>query len=114
MLGKRTLAYKNNRYKNLNVYIKYNNKLDYFKKLSFKNINLNVSHNEKILAKKILYVLFSKVFSNKDKLLIDLRNKNKTEQKKINLKLLKKLSQGGEKIIFNSFYYKKLMKTLII
>lgn len=113
IFGKRTLAYKNNRFKNLNIYIKYYNKLDYFKKLSFKNINLNVSHSEKILAKKILYIFYGKMFNNKDKLLIDLRNKNKTELKKLNLELLKKLNQKGEKIIFNSYYYKKLMKKLL-
>ena len=113
MFGKKTLAYKNNRFKNLNIYIKYYNKLDYFKKLSFKNINLNVSYSEKILAKKILYILYKKVFSSKDKLLIELRNKNKTELKKANLELLKKLNHKGEKIVFNSYYYKKLMKTLL-
>jgi len=113
MFGKKTLAYKNNRFKDLNIYIKYYNKLDYFKKLSFKNINLNVSYSEKILAKKILYILYKKVFSSKDKLLIELRNKNKTELKKANLELLKKLNHKGEKIVFNSYYYKKLMKTLL-
>ena len=53
------------------------------------------------------------MFKNKDKLLIDLRNKNKTELKKLNLELLKKLNQQGEKIIFNSYYYKKLKKELL-
>jgi len=113
IFGKRTLAYKNNRFKNLDIYIKYYNKLDYFKKLSFKNINLKVSHSEKILAKKILYIFYGKMFNNKDKLLIDLRNKNKTELKKLNLELLKKLNQKGEKIVFNSYYYKKLKSELL-
>ncbi len=112
IIGKRTLAYKNSRFKNLNIYIKYYNKLDYFKKLSFKNINLNVSQTEKVLAKKILYIFYSRMFKNKDKLLI-LRNRDKTKIKKVNLELLKALSHKGEKIIFNSYYYKKLMKKLL-
>jgi len=113
IMGKKTLAYTNSRFKNLNIYIKYKNKIDYFKKLSFKNLNLNVSNADKQLGKKILYVLHKKVFNNKDKLLIDPRRKNKIEVEKLNLKLVKNLHKKREKIIFNSYYYKKLIKELL-
>ena len=52
ILGKKAIGYKNNRFLNTDIFIKYKNKTDYYNKLRFKNLNLNVSQKDKNLAKK--------------------------------------------------------------
>jgi hypothetical protein len=112
ILGKKVIGYKNNRFLNTDIFIKYNNKTDYYNKLRFKNLDLNVSQKDKNLAKKILFLYSVKAYGTKDNLLQDIRLKNSIQRKKYYLNLFKKLKKGKE-IIYNSSYYKEAKRKLL-
>ena len=111
-LGKKTLAYQNTRFKNSNIYVKYYNKEDYYKKLRFKNINLKISKSNKKLAKKLMYIIHEKIFLSSDSLLLDQRGKNNKQLDIINYKIYKKLKKGKQEIQ-KSQYYKKLYNKFV-
>ena len=111
-LGKKVLGYRYNRFQECDFFIKYFNKKDYFEKLRFKRTNLIINNKDKELSKKLLYLYSLKSYSSKDNLLEDVRIKNSKNKKKYYLKLYKKLKKGKQ-IIYDSFYYKKLKKSLL-
>lgn len=111
-LGKKTLAYQNTRFKNSNIYVKYYNKEDYYKKLRFKNINLKISKSDKKLAKKLMYIIHEKIFLSSDNLLLDQRGKNNKQLDIIYNKIYKKIKKGKQEIQ-NSHYYKKLYNKFV-
>lgn len=111
-LGKKTLAYSNTRFKNSDIYIKYNNVNDYYKKLRFKDLDLKISNVKKKLAKKMMYIIHQKIFRTPDNLLFDTRRKNKKELKYLYIKLFENLKKGKSQI-FKSNYYKKLLTKFI-
>jgi len=112
ILGKKAIGYKNNRFLNTDIFIKYKNKTDYYNKLRFKNLNLNVSQKDKNLAKKILFLYNVKAYGTKDNLLQDVRLKNSIQRKKYYLNLFKELKKGKE-TIYNSSYYKEAKRKLL-
>lgn len=112
VLGKRVLAYKHNRFEKFNIFSKYSNKDEYFKKLKFKNFNFNVSNNDSEIAKKLLYHYNLKAYSVKDNLLKDLRNKDKSQINKYYRYLFDTL-KNNKNIIIESIYYKNLKKKIL-
>ena len=111
-MGKKTLAYSNTRFKNSDIYIKYNNVNDYYKKLRFKDLDLKISNVQKKLAKKMMYIIHQKIFRTPDNLLFDTRRKNKKELKYLYIKLFENLKKGKSQI-YKSNYYKKLLTKFI-
>ena len=112
ILGKKAIGYKNNRFQNSSIYLKYKDKTDYYNKLRFKNLNLKVSQKDKDLAKKILFLYSLKAYGTKDSLLQDVRLKNTIQKKKYYIFLLNKLKKG-KITIFKSSYYREIKKKLL-
>ena len=112
ILGKKVLAYEYNRFKDFNFFLKYSKINDYYKKLSFKNCNLKVSQKDKDLSKRLLFEYNHKAYSYKDNILIDERNKSKTQLDRYHSNLIKTFKKG-KKVIYKSIYYQNLKKNIL-
>tara|TARA_B100000886_G_scaffold329659_1_gene279254 strand:+ start:2076 stop:3572 length:1497 start_codon:yes stop_codon:yes gene_type:complete len=109
-VGVESLAFKVNRFQNLNFYTKYKSKKDYFNKLRFIHKPPNLSLKKKNYAKKALFLMNQKYFTTRDKIFLDERKVKNTEEY---LKNVIGFFETKPKKIYDSFYYKKLKQVLI-
>ena len=112
ILGKKVLAYENNRFEDFNFFLKYSEINDYYNKLSFKDCDLKVSQKDKDLSKRLLFEYNHKAYSYKDNIFIDERNKSKTQLDRYHSNLIKTFKKG-KKVIYNSIYYQNLKKNIL-
>ena len=109
-VGVESLAFRVNRFQNLNFYTKYKNKKDYYNKLRFVHKPPILDFKKKNFAKKTLFLMNQKYFTLKDKIFLDERELKDTEEY---LKNVISFFVTKPKKIYDSFYYKKLKQVLI-